>query len=81
MLQRWVTESVLAKFEGRIIALDSAIALRCAELHVPDPSPERDAMIAATALVHGLTLITRNVRHFRRMGVPLLNPWERPDAQ
>jgi len=75
LLQEWVQNSVLAKFEGRILPLDSTIAFRCAELHVPNPAPERDAMIAATALVHNFTLVTRNVRHFGPMGVRLFNPW------
>jgi len=52
------------------------VALRCARLHVPDPRGERDALIAATALVHGMTVVTRNVADFRPMGVGLLNPWE-----
>jgi predicted nucleic acid-binding protein len=75
MLQRWLQEAILAKFEGRIIPVDTAVASRCAELHGPDPAPERDAMIAATALVHDLIVVTRNVGHFRRMAVSLLNPW------
>lgn len=52
------------------------MALRCARLHVPDPRGERDALIAATALVHGMTVVTRNVADFRPMGVDLLDPWE-----
>jgi predicted nucleic acid-binding protein len=48
---------------------------------VPDPRPERDAMIAATALHHGMILVTRNARDFAPMGVPLLNPWNHPSAQ
>jgi predicted nucleic acid-binding protein len=52
------------------------VALRCAALHVADPHPERDALIAATALVHGMTLVTRNVGDFEPMGVPLFNPWQ-----
>jgi predicted nucleic acid-binding protein len=43
---------------------------------VPDPASERDAWIAATALEHGLTVVTRNVADFERTGVALLNPWE-----
>jgi hypothetical protein len=51
------------------------VAQRCAGLHVPDPRADRDALIAATALIHGLTVVTRNVPDFEPMGVALLNPW------
>ena len=56
--------------------VDSAVAQRCARLHVPDKRGERDALIAATALVHGMTLVTRNTADFKATGVNLLNPWE-----
>jgi hypothetical protein len=63
------------------LPVDIAVAQRCAKLHVPDPKPERDAFIAATALVHGMTIVTRNVNDFKLTGVEVLNPWEwRPDA-
>lgn len=73
-LRRWL-EIVLAAFEGRILGIDTAVARVCAKLHVPDPRPERDALIAATALVHGLTVVTRNTADFGPMGVRLFNPW------
>ena len=72
----WIRRFVIPTFSGRILPFDAAAALRCAALHVPDPRPERDAMIAATALEHGLTVVTRNLRDFAPMGVPVLNPWE-----
>lgn len=75
-LEAWIHDRVLTKFHGRIIPFDALTALRCAPFHVPSTPPERDAMIAATALQHRLTVVTRNVRHFGRMGVPFLNPWE-----
>ena len=75
ILNRWIHENVLARFDGRIIPVDPAIALRCAPLHVPDPRPDRDSMIAATALEHRLTVVTRNVHHFTPMGAPIFNPW------
>ncbi|MDF3242314.1 plasmid stabilization protein [Pseudomonas veronii] len=50
--------------------------VRCAHLHVPDRANEIDALIAATALVHGLTVVTRNVSDFKSIGVSLINPWD-----
>jgi predicted nucleic acid-binding protein len=78
VLRAWIDEQLLIRFEGRILPVDAAVALRCAPLHVPDPKPERDALIAATALVHGLTMVTRNVEDFSATGVRLFNPWEPP---
>ena len=75
ILRRWLEEEVLTRLAARILAIDIAIAQRCATLHVPDPRPERDALIAATALTHGLTVVTRNTVDFEPMGVPILNPW------
>ena len=75
ILRAWIDDYVLARFEGRILAIDTAVAQCCAQLHVPNPRAERDALIAATALVHGLTVVTRNVGDFEPTGVPLLNPW------
>jgi predicted nucleic acid-binding protein len=74
-LRRWLEERVLEPFERQILPIDVQIARRCAALHVPDPRPERDALIAATALVHGMTIVTRNVSDFEPTGVALLNPW------
>ncbi len=80
ILRRWLEQEVLARLAPRILNIDSAIARRCARLHVPDPRPERDALIAATALKHGLTVVTRNVGDFEPMGVAVLNPWLAPSA-
>jgi predicted nucleic acid-binding protein len=66
---------VMPSFSGRILAIDTAVAQRCATLHVPNPRSDRDALIAATALVHGLTIVTRNVSHFQGMGTAVVNPW------
>jgi predicted nucleic acid-binding protein len=71
----WFRERVLPAFAGRILPVDTAVALRCAQLHVPDPRSERDAWIAATGLVHGLTIVTRNRADFAATGVTLFNPW------
>jgi predicted nucleic acid-binding protein len=75
VLRHWIDEQILVRFDARILAVDTAVAQRCAQLHVPDPRAERDALIAATAMVHGLTLVTRNVTDFAATGVALLNPW------
>lgn len=74
-LRAWLDNHVMPAFAGRILAVDRAVALRCARLHVPDRSNECDALIAATALVHGLTVVTRNVNDFQSSGVAVLNPW------
>lgn len=75
MLRTWLDQHVLRAFAGRILAVDIAVARRCACLHVPDPRADRDALIAATALVHGMTVVTRNVDDFEPTGVAVLNPW------
>jgi predicted nucleic acid-binding protein len=74
-LRTWMHTRILPEFSERTLPIDQAVALRCARLHVPDPRPERDAYIAATALVHGMTVVTRNVADFEPAGVHTLNPW------
>lgn len=74
-LHAWFQDQVIPAFEGRILPVDHDVALHAATLHVPDPAPERDALIAATAHVRRLTIVTRNVRDFERSGVRCLNPW------
>ena len=76
VLRAWFTGGVVPAFEDRILVVDLAVALQCARLHVPDPRPERDALLAATALVHGLTMVTRNEADFAIPGLSVLNPWE-----
>ena len=75
ILRNWLDAKVLPQFAGRILPLDQPVALRCARLHIPDPHAERDSIIAATALVHGMTIVTRNVADFESTGVPVMNPW------
>ncbi len=75
LLRAWLDGHVLPAFQGRVLPVDTAVALRCAKLHIPDPRAERDALIAATGLVHGMTVVTRNVSDFVAIGVSLLNPW------
>ena len=74
-LQVWLDEELLDSFAGRVLPVDVSVARRAACLHVPDPRPERDALIAATAVVHGLTIVTRNVKDFVALDVPIINPW------
>jgi hypothetical protein len=75
VLRRWLDEHVLPAFAGRLLVVDAAVARRSARLHVPNPRPLRDGLIAATALVHGMTVVTRNVDDFAPTGVPTLDPW------
>lgn len=75
LLRAWPDQHVLPAFPGRVLPVDTAVAQRCAALHVPDPRSERDALIAATAMVHHMTAVTRNVADFEATGVALLNPW------
>jgi predicted nucleic acid-binding protein len=76
LLREWMDGALLPSFSGRILPVDLPVALACAKLHVPDPAPFSDSLIAATAMVHGLTIATRNVADFRRFQVNVLNPWE-----
>jgi len=77
-LRAWMDRHILPEFGDRTLPVDAAVALRCAPLHVPDPRPQRDAFIAATALAHGMTVVTRNVSNFKATGVAIRNPWESP---
>ena len=76
VLRSWLEQQVLPEFAGRTLPVDTAVAQRCARLHVLNRREERDALIAATALVHGMTVVTRNVADFKPTGVSLFNPWE-----
>ena len=76
IIRLWVRSRVLPSFDGRILPVDLAVAQRCTTLVIPKPIEYRDSLIAATALVHGMTVVTRNVRHFEPTGVVLLNPWD-----
>lgn len=74
VLRAWMNGRVLPACDGRILAIDTAVAQRCATLHAPSPRSDRAALIAATALVHGMTVVTRNVDHFQPTGVAVVNP-------
>ncbi len=76
VLRRWLDDSVVAAFDQRVLAVGATVARRAAALHVPDPAPFRDALIGASALVHGMTFVTRNIRDFVRFdGLDTLDPW------
>ena len=76
LLRSWLEQQVLTEFSARTLPIDTEVARRCAQLHIPDRRSERDALIAATALVHGMTVVTRNVSDFKSTKVLLLNPWD-----
>jgi len=75
MLRAWMDNHVLPEFVERVLPVDAAVARRCARLPVPYRRAERDALIAATALVHGMTIVSRNLADFEPTGVPVFNPW------
>ena len=76
ILRAWLEDFVLPTFAERILVVDTPVALRGAALQVPNPRSYRDALIAATALVHGMTVVTRNVKDFASTGVAVLDPWQ-----
>ena len=75
VLRDWLDDYVLPAFGERILPIDSRVARRSASLHVPDPKPFRDGLVAATALVHAMIIVTRNVKDFEPMGPQILDPW------
>jgi hypothetical protein len=75
LLRLWLDNHVLPAFSDRVLPVDTAIVRSCAGLHVPHAKSDRDSLIAATALVHGFTVVTRNVSDFEPMGVKIYNPW------
>jgi toxin FitB len=77
LLRKWLSDYVFPAFAGRTLSIDAAIAKKCAELNVASPRPYRDSFIAATALVHRMTLVTRDVGDFETTGAALLNPWKK----
>ena len=73
-LRAWLI-GVRAAFAGRILAFTEETATLCAALHVPNTRPERDAMIAATAIEHRFAVVTRNEGDFANAGIQIVNPW------
>ncbi len=76
IIRVWMDDHVMPAFAGRILAVDADVALACARLHLPDRLGERDALIAATALVHRMMVVTRNTADFEPAQVALVNPWK-----
>lgn len=76
VLRSWLDNQVIPAFSGRTLDINTKVAIQCAKLHIPNPKSERDALIAATALVHSMTVVTRNTKDFEHTGVLLLNPWK-----
>ena len=72
-LELWLA-TLTDGFADRILPVDRNVAEEWGRLNVPDPVPTVDGLLAATARVHGLTLVTRNTRDVERTGVPLLDP-------
>lgn len=81
VFRAWLNDHVLPAFTDRILAVDTTVALRSARLHVPNPLTVRDGLIAATALVHGMTVVSRNVADFEPTGVLVINPWKKHEDQ
>jgi toxin FitB len=80
ILRRWLETQVLPAFAERILPVDTTVARRSAVLHIPDPRPIRDSLIAATALVHEMPVVTRNVTDFAPTGVEIIDPWQPSDG-
>src|SRR5262249_36117260 len=78
VLRTWLESHVLVAFADRILPVDTAVARRSARMHVPDPRPIRDALIAATAIVHQLAVVTRDVADFAPTGAKVIDPWLGP---
>lgn len=76
LLRSWLEHAVLPGFDGRILAVDTPVARRSAAMHIPVRCSDRDALIAATALVHSMTVVTRNVSDFAPTGAAIINPWD-----
>lgn len=76
LFRTWLENNVLPTFADRILPVDESVARRSAALHVPNPRPAMDSLIAATGLVYGMTVVTRNLSDFESTGVSLLNPWK-----
>jgi toxin FitB len=78
VIRDWIDQNLIESFRGRILSIDTKIAQCCAALHVPDRKSYGDAMIAATAITHNMTIVTRNTADFQATGAKMINPWQVP---
>jgi toxin FitB len=76
VLRDWFNGVILPRYRTRILPIDDRVATLAATFHVPNPAPFADSLIAATAIIHGMTIVTRNVRDFGFPSVAVLNPWD-----
>ena len=76
VLRRWFEENVMPAFADRVLPFDLSAARILAAYRVPEHAPFDDALIAAVAESAGMTVVTRNIKHFEPLGVPCLNPWD-----
>ncbi len=76
VLETWLEQRVKPGFGGRILPVDQAVAEACGRMHAQRPRSFRDGLILATAAVHQLTVVTRNVKDFADDGVQMINPWD-----
>jgi len=75
VLDAWYESRLKVAFAGRVLPINLEIAEICARLHATRPRSFRDALIGATALIHGLKVVTRNTSDFEGMGLDIVNPW------
>ena len=76
VLRRWFEENVMPAFADRVLPFDLSAARILAAYRVPEHAPFDDALIAAVAESAGMTIVTRNIKHFETLGVACLNPWD-----
>ena len=74
-IRTWLN-AISKLYQGRILPFDERAAKICASLHIPNKRPDRDAMIASIARIHGFMVVTRNSADFVGTGVELINPFE-----